>query len=139
MRLHRAFEDLEAHGVAEVIAGIQDGGGVAGESQLAGHGIPAESIEVNAHASVNGFFHAGQHVCISGDQDDVADVALEGGDDHIGYQARVHCLLGTPVAPFDELARAQLHTGFAAQGSLVTVGAGIGDSVIPILSVDRLF
>ena len=133
-----AFEDLQAHGVSEVLAGVEDGGGIAGEAQGAGHGIPTEAVEVNAHAGVNGLFHAGEHVRIAGDQDDVADVALHGCEDHVRDQSGIHGLLGAPIAPLDQLTGAQLHARLAAQGTLVAVRAGIGDAVIPVLPMDLL-
>ena len=94
---------------------------------------------MHANARIHGLFHAGQHVCIARDEDDIRDVAADGGEHHVRDEAGVHRLLRAPVAPFDELAAAQLHAWFAAQGTLVAVRPGLRDAVVPKLSVNRLF
>ena len=94
---------------------------------------------MNAHTGVHGLFHAGEHVRIAGNKDDVTDVALQGREDHVRDQSGIHGLLGAPIAPLDQLPGAELHTWFAAQGTLVAVRARIGDAVIPVLPMDLLF
>jgi len=44
--------------------------------------------------------------------------------------------LGAAVAPLNKLSGAQLHTVNVAEGALVAVGAGVGDTGIPELTVD---
>jgi len=94
---------------------------------------------VHADACGDSLFNTGQHVGVTRYEHDVGYLALHCGDNDVGDQARIHCLLGAAVTPFDQLPRAQLHAWLAAQGALVAVGARIGDAVVPKLSVDGLF
>lgn len=99
----------------------------------------AEAVEVYAYAGGDGFFYSGEHVGVAGDKDEVAELAFESVDDHVGDEAGVDGFLGAAVAPFDELAGAELYAGFVAEGALVAVGAGVGYAVVPELALDGLF
>ena len=93
---------------------------------------------MHAYAVVDGLLDAGNHVGITRHQDKVGDLALHCGDNHVCDEACIHGLLCAALAPFDELAGAQLYAIAHAQGALVAVGAGIGDSVVPVLTVNTV-
>ena len=119
----RALEHLEAHGVGEVFARVEDGGAVAGVAQGGGHGVPAEAVEVHARAVAGHFLDAGDHVRVAGDQHEVGEFFAHAVDHEVGDEAGVHAYLGAALAPLDELAGAQLHAVAGAQRALVAVRA----------------
>ena len=103
-----------------------------------GHGVPAESVEVDADAVVGGFFDAGDHVGVAGDQDEVAELATRSVDHQVCDESGVDAFLCASFTPFDELPGAELDPVAGAQGALVAVGSGVGDAVVPHLTVDGL-
>ena len=131
------FQHLNVHALVEVVAWIQHGDSVAGGAERVGNRVPAEADEVDAHPVVHGRFYAGDHVGVAGNEHDIADDPADGAQHHVGYESCVDALLGAAVAPFDKLASAQLYSIDVAERALVTVGAGVRDSVVPELAVDR--
>ena len=107
-------------------------------AQVGGHGVPAKAVEVHANAREHGLLNARNHVRVAGDEHEVRDLLLHGGDDHVRDETRVHALLRAAVAPLDELACAQLHAVTGAQRALVAVWAGIRDAVVPVLTLNFL-
>ena len=70
-RRERPLEDLQLHGVGEILARVEDGGRIAGVAERGGHGIPAEAVEMDSDAVVGGLLHAGDHVGVAGDENHV--------------------------------------------------------------------
>ena len=137
-RRQGAFEDLQAHGVGEVLARVENGGAVACVAQCGGHGVPPESVEVYAGAGAGDLFDAGDHVRVAGNEDEVGEFFAQAVDHEVGDEAGVNAFLGASFAPFDELAGAELHAVAGAQCALVAVGPGVGDAVVPELPMDGL-
>ena len=93
---------------------------------------------MHAPAVAGHFLHAGDHVCVAGDQHKVGELFADAVDHEVGDQAGIHALLCAALAPLNELAGAQLHAVAGAQRALVAVRARVGDAVVPELAVDGL-
>ena len=137
-RRQRPLQHVELHGLREILARIEDRGRIAGMPQRRRHRIPAEAVQMHAHAGVRRLRHARQHVGVAGHQDHVGGLAPHAGDHHVGDQARIHRLLRAAITPFDELPRTQLHAVDGAQGTLITVRPRLRDAVVPELPLHRL-
>ena len=109
------FEDIELHGVGEVLAGIEDCRRIAGMAKCTGHGVPAEAVEMHAHTGSRSLGDAGQHVRIARDQHDIGNLVAQAGDNHVCDEPSIDGLLRPSVTPFNELTCAQLHTIDRAQ------------------------
>ena len=107
-------------------------------AQRCGHGIPAKAVQVHADAIVHGGLRAGDHVSIAADQNEIGELVLHSGHDHIGHEPSVDAFLGASLTPFNELPCAQLHALAGAKGALVAVWTGIRDSVVPVLALNRV-
>ena len=138
LRRDRPLEHPDLHGVTEIGTGIEHRRGVTGVAQSRRDGIPAEPHQMHTHARIHRHTDTGNHVGIAGHQHHVRTLPPVGGLDHVRDQQRVHGLLGATVTPLDQLTGPQLHALDHPQGPLIPVGTRIGDTVVPVLALDRL-